>query len=76
MIRFNLSQLPLFLAQRSTHMIGIFYKIELEIGELNKYQLKQKKNPKMSCNILGFRFIFCGTQLFDGDTSNNEDHKV
>ena len=30
----------------------------------------------MSCNILGFRFIFSGTQLFDEATSSNEDHKV
>lgn len=30
----------------------------------------------MPCNILGFRFIFDGTQLVDGGTSPNEDHKV
>jgi len=31
---------------------------------------------KATCKTSGFSHIFSGTQLFDGGTSNNEDHKV
>jgi len=44
--------------------------------KINNTLKEQKKNPKKSCNLLGFSVIFSGTQLVDGKTSTNEDHKV